>query len=148
MEKSYFYVWLTLEYLGLKLIIHCHVQLYSPTFRNRKSRALKSVNKRFSRLKRRRESELHLRLAKFRLFWAKTDYILQSATLYLRFSESKRRAKDFRGSDAAAKAWLRGGFRLPKHTTPPKFQKTLVSHCPRNCVAKSPRDRRADGAGF
>ena len=30
----------------------------------------------------------------------------QSATLYLRFSESKRRAKDFRGSDAAAKAWL------------------------------------------
>ena len=31
------------------------MQLYTPTFRNRKSRALKSVNKRFSQLKRRRE---------------------------------------------------------------------------------------------
>ena len=45
------------------------------------------------------------------LVWAETGYILQSATLYLCFSESKRRAKDFRRSNAAAKA------RLPLHTS-------------------------------
>ena len=32
--------------------------------------------------------------------------------------------KDFRGSNAAAKAWLRGGFRAPKQTVPPKAQKS------------------------
>ena len=37
MEKSYFYVWLTLEYFGLKLIIHCHVQLYTDAFLRRKA---------------------------------------------------------------------------------------------------------------
>ena len=36
--------------------IHCHVQPYSLTFRNRKSCTLKSVNKSRSRFKRRRES--------------------------------------------------------------------------------------------
>ncbi len=40
----------------------------------------------------------------FCLFWAETGYILQSATLYTHFSESKRRTKDFRRSNAAAKA--------------------------------------------
>ena len=50
------FVWLSVVYLGLKRITHFNLQLYSPTFRNRKSRALKSVNKRFSPLKRRSES--------------------------------------------------------------------------------------------
>ena len=39
-----------------KKMIYCHVQLYSPTFRRRKSCTLKSVNKSRSRLRRRRES--------------------------------------------------------------------------------------------
>ena len=50
------FVWLSVVYLGRKLITHFHLQVYTPTFRNRKSRALKSVNKRFSPLKRRSES--------------------------------------------------------------------------------------------
>ena len=51
-------------------------------------------------------------LADFCLFWAKTDYSLPLAALYTHFSESKESparingAKDFRGSIAAAKAWL------------------------------------------
>ena len=109
---------------------------------------IEKTGKRFSRLKRRRESELHLRLAKFRLFWAKTDYILQSATLYLRFSESKRRAKDFRGSNAAAKAWLREDFTLKSvnayhnYFSPPKPQK--CSFCTVHKAVS--QNRRATGA--
>ena len=54
-------------------------------------------------------------LAECCLFLAETDYPLPCATLYLRFSESKRRAKDFRGSNAAAKAdytcvWLTSDY--------------------------------------
>ena len=90
------------------------------------------------------------------LFWVGTGYPLTCATLYTHFSESKRRrskeckTKDFRGSNAAAKAWLRGGFhskeckRAPKPICPSESSKTLVLHCPHSCVAKSPRDRRAD----
>ena len=49
------------------------------------------------------------------LFGAETGYILQSATLYAHFSESKRWAKDFRRSNAAAKAnytcvWLTSDY--------------------------------------
>ncbi len=44
------YVWVSVVYLGLKRITHFNLQVYSPTFRNRKSR------KRFSPLKRRSES--------------------------------------------------------------------------------------------
>ena len=29
-----------------------------------------------------------------------------------------------------------------------EIPKTLILHCPHSCVAKSPRDRRADGFGF
>ena len=49
-------------------------------------------------------------LADLGLFWAEIGYFLQSATLYAHFSESKKRrskeckSKDFRGSNAAAKA--------------------------------------------
>ena len=60
----------------------------------------------------------------------------------LRFSESKRRAKDFRRSIAAAKARLRGGFRPPKPNTPPKFQK--LSFYTVHIAAL--RNRRATGA--
>ena len=62
--------------------------------------------------------------------------------MYLRFSESKRRAKDFRGSDAAAKAWLRGGFRLPQQTAPPKTQKLSFRTVHKAVL----RNRRATGA--
>ena len=103
---------------------------------------IEKVAKRFSPLKRRSESELHLRLADFCSFWAETGYFLQSATLYLRFSESKRRAKDFRGSNAAAKAWLRGGFRAPKPFAPPKTQKSSFRIVPKTVL----RNRRATGA--
>ena len=53
-------------------------------------------------------------------------------------------AKDFRGSNAAAKAWLREDFARQNPFCPSESSKTLVSHCPQNCDAKSPRDRRAD----
>ena len=75
-------------------------------------------------------------------FGRKRATFFQSAALYLRFSESKRRAKDFRGSDAAAKAWLRGGFRLPQQTAPPKTQK--LSFCTVHKAVM--RNRRATGA--
>ena len=90
----------------------------------------------------------------FLLIWAETGNILQSATLYAHFSESKESparingAKDFRGSNAAAKAWLRGGFhskeckRLPQLATPPKFQK-LSFRIVHKAVL---RNRRATGA--
>ena len=65
------------------------MQIYPPSFRNRKR------GKRFSRLKRRRESELHLRLADFYLFWAETGYSLPLASLFTLFSESKKRQKIF-----------------------------------------------------
>ena len=89
-------------------------------------------------------------LADFCLFWAKTDYSLPLAALYTHFSESKESparingAKDFRGSIAAAKAWLRGGFRLPKLFFASESSKILVLHYPQNYDAKSPRDKRAD----
>ena len=62
----------------------------SPLFGIEKTGALKSVNKRFSPLKRRSESELHLRVADCHLFLAKTDYPLPPATLFSHFSESKK----------------------------------------------------------
>ena len=51
-------------------------------------------------------------------------------------------AKDFRGSNAAAKAWLRGGFRAPKPFAPPKSQK--FSFCTAHETVL--RNRRATGA--
>ncbi len=54
--EKYIFVWLIVAYFRWKRVIHCHLQVYTPSFRNRKRGALKSVNKRFSRLKRRRES--------------------------------------------------------------------------------------------
>ena len=64
--------------------------------------------------------------------------------LILQLFDGEKVAKAVRRSNAAAKAWLRGGFRAPKPICASKISKTLVSHCPRNCVAKSPRDKRAD----
>ena len=52
------------------------------------------------------------------LIWAEKDNLLPLASLYTHFSESKRwrskecKTKDFRGSDATAKAWLREDFTL------------------------------------
>ena len=69
-------------------------------------------------------------LADFCLFWAKTDYSLPLAALYTHFSESKESparingAKDFRGSIAAAKAWLYFPHKIVssvKVLLPPKF---------------------------
>ena len=50
--------------------------------------------------------------------------------------------KDFRGSNAAAKAWLRGGFRAPKQTAPPKAQKSSFYTVHKSML----RNRRATGA--
>ena len=50
--------------------------------------------------------------------------------------------KDFRRSDAAAKARLRGGFRLPQLTTPPKFQKSSFRTVHKTVL----QNRRATGA--
>ena len=50
--------------------------------------------------------------------------------------------KDFRGSNAAAKAWLRGGFRAPKQTAPPKAQKSSFYTVHKAML----RNRRATGA--
>ena len=77
-------------YFGRKELIHFYLQLYSPTFRNRKSR------NRFSRLRRRRES-----VATWRILHTATNYASE-------------------------------------------ISKILILHCPQSCVAKSPRDRRAD----
>ena len=71
------------------------------------------------------------------MFWAGKDNSHLIATLFSDFSESKKsrskecKPKDFRRSNAAAKARLRGGFhskeckRLPQQTAPPKAQKPL-----------------------
>ena len=89
-----------------------------------------------------------MRVACFYLFGAETGYILQSATLYAHFSESKRWTKDFRRSNAAAKARLRGGFhskeckRLPQLTAPPKTTKSSF----RIVYEVVLRNRRATGA--
>ncbi len=77
-------VWLSVAYFGLKRIIHFYVQLYSPTFRNRKDCTLKSVNKRFSRLKRCRESVAfypHIKLSSAKLLHASEILYLRSQTL-------------------------------------------------------------------
>ena len=54
----------------------------------------------------------------------------------------EKEAKDFRGSNAAAKAWLRGGFRAPKHTAPPYSQKSSFRIVHKAVL----RNRRATGA--
>ena len=77
-------VWLSVDYFGLKRIIHFHLQPYSPTFRNRKDCTLKSVNKRFSRLNRRRESVAfspHIKLSSAKFFHASEILYLRSQTL-------------------------------------------------------------------
>ena len=66
----------------------------------------------------------YLLLADFLLFWAKTGYLLPCAALYTHFSESKEWSKDFRGSIAAAKAWLSihtSNYRRQSSCMPPKF---------------------------
>ena len=50
--------------------------------------------------------------------------------------------KDFRGSNAAAKAWLRGGFCPPKPNAPPKSQKLSFCTVPKTVS----QNRRATGA--
>ena len=78
-------VWRIFACLWLKRIIHFHLQVYSPTFRNRKSRALKSVNKRFSPLKRRRESVAsspHIKLSSVKL--SRTSEVLNLRSQMLR----------------------------------------------------------------
>jgi len=65
-----FYVWLILDCFGLKQEIFFKVQLYSLTFRNRKS------DKRFSRLKRRRES-----VATWRILPTETKYASKSSKI-------------------------------------------------------------------
>ena len=95
-----------------KRVIFFKVQLYICTFRRRKV------------------EKLLLCLNNFCLSLAKTDYPLPLATLYTHFSESKESparingAKDFRGSDAAAKAWLvlhTSDYRRQNFFAPPKF---------------------------
>ena len=82
------------------------------------------------------------------LVWVGTGNFLQSATLYAHFSESKRWTKDFRRSNAAAKARLRGGFHskeckcLPQLTTPPKAQKSSFCIVPETVS----QNRRATSA--
>ncbi len=85
---------------------------------------------------------IFLRLADFCLSLAKTDYPLPLASLFTDFSESKRWTKDFRRSNAAAKARLRGGFRLPQLTAPPKTTKSSF----RIVYEVVLRNRRATGA--
>ena len=71
-------VWLSVDYFGLKRIIHFHLQPYSPTFRNRKS------YKRFSPLNRRRESVAfspHIKLSSAKFFHASEILYLRSQTL-------------------------------------------------------------------
>ena len=73
---------------------------------------------------RRKVEKLLLCLNNFCLSLSKTDYPLPLATLYTHFSESKEWAKDFRGSDAAAKAWLvlhTSDYRRQNFFAPPKF---------------------------
>ena len=58
-------------WFGWKQVTFFKVQLYSPTFRRRKSCTLKNVNKSRSRLKRRRESAApspHIKLSSVKLF--------------------------------------------------------------------------------
>ena len=88
------------------------------------------------------------------LVWVKKDNSLPCTALYTDFSESKKsrskecKPKDFRRSNAAAKARLRGGLhskeckRLPQLTTPPKSQKSTFRTI-RKAVL---RNRRATGA--
>ena len=56
-------VWLTLDYFWLKEIIHFNLQPYTPSFRNRKR------GKRFSRLKRRRESVATWRISPYAIYF-------------------------------------------------------------------------------
>ena len=72
-------VWRIFACLWLKQIIHFHLQVYSPTFRNRKSR------KRFSPLKRRSESAAsspHIKLSSVKL--SRTSEILNLRSQMLR----------------------------------------------------------------
>ena len=54
-------------------------------------------------------------------------------------------AKDFRGSNAAAKAWLRGGFRAPKPFAPPKSQKPFFALSTKLCCEIAARPARGYG---
>ena len=84
----------------------------SPLFSESKKSPTRIKGKRFSPLKRRSESELHLRLADFYLFWAETGYSLPRASLFTLLSESKKRQKIF----AAQTPPRKRGFFSTQHT--------------------------------
>ena len=82
-------------------------------------------------------------LADFRLFGAKKDNSLPLASLFTLFSESKKRQKIFAAQTPPRKRGY--GRILPTATKyASENSKILILHYPQNCVAKSPRDRRAD----
>ena len=60
----------------------------------------------------------------------------------LQLFDGEKVAKAVRGSNAAAKAWLRGGFCPPKPNTPPKSQKSSFGAVPKTVS----QNRRATGA--
>ncbi len=78
----------------------------------------------------------------FLLIWCENGLSTSTCSFLHRLFGIEKVAKDFRGSNAAAKAWLRGGFRLPQLTTPPKFQKLSFRTVPETM----PRNRRATSA--
>ena len=89
-SEKILFVWLSIAYFGWKREIHFHLQVYSPHFSESKKSPARINDKRFSRLKRRRESELNLRMADFHLFLAGTDYSLPLETLFSNFSTAKK----------------------------------------------------------
>ena len=128
-DSSFLLLFSFFDYFGLKRDIHFHLQLYFPTFRNRKVKRCFTFGL------------FLLGLGGNGLLSSKCDFIC------LLFGIEKV-TKDFRGSNAAAKAWLRGGFhskeckRAPKQTTPPKTQKSSFCTIHKTVL----RNRRATSA--
>ena len=79
---------------------------------------IEKADKRFSPLRRRSESELHLRLADFCRFLAETGNILQSATLYLHFSAAKSGRKAVQGTTRPLTIPRREDFALSSNFCP------------------------------
>ena len=86
--------------------------------------------------------------------WVETDYPLPLASLFPNFSTAKKLQKPFAAQTPPRKRGYVEDFTLKSVNAhrnpfcPSESSKTLVLHCPHSCVAKSPRDRRADGVSF
>ena len=74
--------------------------------------------------------------------WGGNGLSTSTCNSILQLFDGEKIAKAVRGSYAAAKAWLRGGFCPPKPSTPPKAQKLLFCIIPETV----PQNRRATGA--